>query len=93
MSDETTFTVGELRQQLAIYDDETKLSFDGGLTFGRLKNWGDNEIVMLFAEPQAFLEGAFKKKNPNVKVAFMRIDNVEWDESGVLGGPIDVSIK
>lgn len=93
MSDETTFTVGDLRQQLAIYDDDTKLSFDGGLTFGRVKNCGDDEIVLLFAEPQAFLEKNFKKNNPNVKVAFMRIDNVEWDESGVIGGPINVSIK
>ncbi|GAA4003964.1 hypothetical protein GCM10022279_29890 [Comamonas faecalis] len=93
MSDETTFTVGDLRRELSIYDDDTKLSFDGGLTFGRVKNWGDDEIILLFAEPQAYLEEKFKEKNPNVKVAFMRIDNVEWDESGVIGGPIDVSIK
>lgn len=93
MSDETAFTVGDLRRQLAAYDDDTKLSFDGGLTFGRTKSWGDDEVILLFSEPQAYLDDRFKKKNPNVKVAFMRIDNVEWDESGVIGGPVDVSLK
>ncbi len=93
MSDETTFTIGDLRRELQGLSDDTKLSFDGGLTFGRLKRWGDEEFVLLFAEPQAYLSDAIKKKNPNLKVAFVRIDDVEWDESGVVGGPIDVSIK
>ena len=93
MSEETTFTVGDLRRELQGLSDDTKLSFDGGLTFGRLKRWGDDEFVLLFAEPQAYLPDDFKKKNPNLKVAFIRTDDAEWDESGVVSGPIDVSIK
>ena len=42
MSDETTFTVGDLRRELEFIDDDTKLSFDGGLTFSRLKRWSDD---------------------------------------------------
>jgi len=89
----TTFTVGDLRRQLAVYDDQTKLLFDGDLTFGRLKTWGDSEVILLFAEPQADLSDAIMKKNPNLKVAFMRIDDVESDESGIVSSPINVSVK
>lgn len=90
---DTTFTVGDLRRELQGLSDDTKLSFDGGLSFARLKRWGDDEFVLLFGEAQGFLDEAFKKKNPGVKVVFMRTDDVEWDESGMVGGPIDVSVR
>ncbi|CAG2130764.1 hypothetical protein [Cupriavidus numazuensis] len=86
-------TVGELRRQLDGLDDDVKLSFSGGLTFYRLKRWGDDEFIVEFNEPQADLSDSFKRKNPNVKVAFIDISNVEWDESGVIGGPIDVGVR
>jgi hypothetical protein len=70
-----------------------KLSFDGHLTFGRLKRWSDNEYVLLFNEAQGFMDDAFKKKNPGVQVVFLRTDDVQWDESGVLSAPIDVSVR
>ena len=89
----TTFTVGDLKRELQGIDDNTKLSFDGGLTFGRLKRWGEEECVLLFGEPQGFLDDAFKKRNPSVKVVFIRTNDAEWDESGVLSGPIDVSVR
>lgn len=87
------FTVGELRLHLQAYSDDTKLSFAGGLGFYRVKAWGDDEAFIEFNEPQADLSPAFRKKNPGVKVAFINIDNVEWDESGIAAEPINVSIR
>jgi hypothetical protein len=88
-----TFTVGDLRQQLQGLSDSTKLSFDGGLTFGRLKRWGDDEFVLLFEQPQGALSESFKKRNPGVKVVFVKTDDVKWDESGIVSDPIDVSVR
>lgn len=90
---DTTYTVGDLRRALQGLSDDTRLSFDGGLTFGRLKRWGDDEMVLLFAEPQGFLDDAFKKRNPGVKVVFMRTDDVQWNASGTVGGPVDVTVR
>jgi hypothetical protein len=87
------FTVGDLRSHLDGLDDTVKLSFSGHLTFQRLKRWGDNEFIVEFDEPQAFLSDEFKKNNPNVKVAFIDTSGVELDESGLAGGPIDVEIR
>jgi hypothetical protein len=91
MSEE--FTVGDLRRHLQAYSDDMKLTFAGGLTFYRVKAWGDDEVFVEFNEPQGYLSSEFKKKNPNVKVVFISTDNVEWDESGVVGGPIDVNVR
>lgn len=71
------FTVGDLRRQLKFLDDDVKLSFCGGLTFYRLKHWGDNEFVVEFNEPVAYLSESFKKKNPDVKVAFIDISKLD----------------
>ena len=78
------FTVGKLRRHLKGLDDDVKISFSGGLTFYRLKHWDDNEFVVEFDEPVAYLSESFKKRNPNVKVAFIRVG--EFDESN----PIEV---
>lgn len=89
---DTTFTVGDLRRELKGLSDDTKLSFDGGLTFGRLKRWGDDEFILLFSEPQADLDPKFRKKNPHVKVAFISNEATEWDERGMIG-MVNVSIR
>lgn len=84
------FTVGDLRGQLKFLDDDVKLSFCGGLTFYRLKHWSDNEFVVEFNEPVAHLSESFKKKNPDVKVAF--IDISKLDETNPVG-VIDIEVK
>lgn len=87
------FTVGDLKRHLAGLDDDVTLSFAGDLTFYRLKRIADDEVFLEFNEPQAYLSDSFKKKNPNVKVAFIDTSNVQWDESGIIGGPIDVEVR
>lgn len=72
-----TFTVGELRQHLSGLADETELSFDGGLTFGHLKRWGDDHFVLLFAEMQASLSEEFRKEHENILVSFCKPDTFE----------------
>jgi hypothetical protein len=91
--DDDDFTVGDLRRHLQLFDDDTKLSFSGGLTVYRVKDVGEGNAFVEFNEPQAWLDDAFKQRNPNVKAAFIRIDNVEWDEKGLLGGPVDVAVR
>lgn len=85
-------TVGDLKRQLDGLNDDVKLSFSGGLTFYRLKRWGNEELIVEFNEPQAFLLDSFKKKNPHVKVAFIDTGNTEWDESG-LTGEINIEVR
>lgn len=92
MSD-NTITVGELREHLNGLSDDTKISFAGGLSFYRFKLIADDEVFLEFNEPQAFLEQSFKKKNPNVKVAFIGIDDVAWDEDGITAEPVNVSVR
>lgn len=92
MSDDV-FTVGDLKRQLQGFDDDTILTFSGGLTFYRLKRWGDDKVILEFGEPEGYLEPSFTNRNPNVKVVFIRNDNVEWDESGTVGGPINVAVR
>ena len=74
------FTVGDLRALLDGLDDAAILSFSGRLTFQSLKQWGDSEFVVQFTEQQAYLSEAFKKRNPNVKVAFVETSGVVRDE-------------
>ena len=85
-------TVGYLRDRLEGLGDDVKLLFPGGLTFYRLKRWGDDEYIIEFNEPQADLSDEFKKRHPNIKVAFIDTSDAERDESGLISGPIDVTI-
>lgn len=70
-----TLTVGELKQHLAAYPDDFQLEFDGGLNFYRVKTRGDNLAVVEFNELQAMLSAKFKKKFPEVKVAFCSVES------------------
>lgn len=92
MSTEETMTVGELRAALEGLADDHLLSFSGGLTFYRLKRWSDNEHIVEFNEPEGYLSPAFKKRNPNVKVAFIGTETAEWDENGIVGS-LDVEVR
>ena len=91
MSDHA-MTVGDLKSQLSAFTDDTKLSFAGGLTFYRLKLRGDDEVLVEFNEPQGDLTPGFKKRNPNVKVAFIATESVEWDTSGIIGS-VNVTVR
>ena len=73
-------------------NDDDKIHLPGGLSFYRFKRWGDDEYIMEANEPAAYLSDEFKEKNPGVKVAFMNIDEVEFDEDGVVGSPINVEL-
>ncbi len=68
-------TVGDLKRQLASYDDGDELIFQGGLTFYRLKTRGDKLVQVEFDEIQAILSAKFKKKFPEVKVAFCSFES------------------
>ena len=81
----SNLTVGELRRALAIYNDDDILHLPGGLSFYRIKAWGDNEALLEVGEPLADLSPAFKKKNPHVQCAFIALP--EMDD-----GPISVSV-
>ena len=69
------FTVGDLRRELNGLPDNTKLYFEGGVTFSRLKRWDDDEFIICFSEVQAELSPPFKKKHPKIIVAFARLDD------------------
>jgi hypothetical protein len=86
-------TVGELKEELNLFDDNYKIHLPGKLSFYRIKQRGEEECCIEVNESYAFLSDDFKKRNPNVKVAFISTENVEWDESGIVGGPIDVEIR
>lgn len=86
------FTVGDLKRQLQHLDDGTRLSFGGKLTFYRVKSCGEGEAYIEWNEPQAFLDGHFRTKNPHIQVAFVRLDTAEWQEGSDLA-MIDVAIK
>ena len=72
-------TVGELRRHLNGLPDDTMVSFEGGLTFSRLKKWSDTEQVLIFNEIQVELSPAFKARNPEIIVAFSRIQSENSD--------------
>ena len=65
-------TVGDLRRTLESYPDDAELGFSGGMTFYRLKWRGPNLVMLEFSEPEAYLSPQFRKKNPDVFVAFFR---------------------
>ena len=89
---ENSITVGDLKRSLSGLSDDTKLTFAGGLTFYRVKRWGDDEVFVEFNEPQADLTPEFRMKNPQVKVAFISTDAVEWDKNGMTGS-VNVTIR
>lgn len=90
MTDDS-FTIGDLKRQLAGWPDDTGLSFGGRLTFYRVKRCGDNEAYIEWDEAQAYLDDKFRNKNPYILVAFVRPESVEWQ--GDIIGSVDVSIR
>ena len=91
--EDNLMTVGELKERLQGLSNDTKISFAGGLTFYRFKVVADDEVFLEFNEPQAYLEPSFKKNNPNVKVAFIGIDDIACDENGIASEPVDVTVR
>ena len=89
----TPMTVGELREHLKGLNDSDRIHLPGELSFNELRHRGDNEYIILVEEPEAYLSEDFRERNPHVKVAFIRADNIEWDKTGIVGGPIDVEIR
>jgi hypothetical protein len=64
----------------------------GGLSFYRIKRRGDKFFVLEVNEPEAHLSNTFERKNPHVKVAFIKIDDTEWAEDGISAEPVNVEI-
>lgn len=64
------YTVGELKRLLAGLPDETKISIAGDLHIYRLKRIADDEVFLEFGEFEAELSPQFRKRFPEVKVAF-----------------------
>jgi hypothetical protein len=91
--EENKITVGELKKMLQGHKDDTRISLAGGLTIYRIKTIADDEVFLEFNEPQAYLEPSFRKKNPNVKIAFIAIDDIAWVDDGIAAEPIDVSVR
>jgi hypothetical protein len=85
-------TVGELKRRLQGLDDNTKVSFAGGLTFFDFKRWSNSEFIIEFNEPEAYLTDEFKQRNPHVQVAFIRSDAVDRDADGIIGH-VDVTVE
>lgn len=67
-----SFTVGDLRRQLASYPDDDEIGFEGGLTIGRIKRRGPNLVNIEFAEVQASLDEEYRTENPEVLVVFLK---------------------
>ncbi|GFZ63232.1 hypothetical protein PSE10B_39610 [Pseudomonas amygdali pv. eriobotryae] len=86
------FTVGDMKRKLVGLDDSLELTFSGGLTFYRIKRYGDDEVYIEFDEAVGDLTDAFKKRNPGVKVAFIETSAADWSEDGIVGGPISVTV-
>ncbi len=89
---QSNLNVGELKRQLGNLPDDTQIIFDGNLNFYRVKRWSDTEVIIQFNESQADFTPEFKKRNPNVKVAFISTESTEWDESGIIGS-VNVTIR
>lgn len=86
------YTVGDLRRLLEGLNDDTKLSFSGGMSVYRVKRCGNDEVYIEWNEPFADLDPAFRKRNPHIKVAFVTTDAVDWDKQGLIGS-VDVSVR
>lgn len=72
---EEKFTVADMKLLLAHLPDNDELAFEGGLTISRLKRRGDDLVVVEFNQFQAELSPNFKKKHPEVQVAFCRFES------------------
>jgi hypothetical protein len=92
MTDEA-MTVGELKRHLAGLSDSDSIYLPGNLTFYRIKRRDENKFYIEVNEVEGYLSDKFKKRNPRVKVVFLSTDDVEWDETGIIGGPIDAEVK
>lgn len=68
-------TVGELKRQLSAFSDDHELQLPGGLTFYRFKQRGDDLVVMEVDALEALLSDRFKRKFPEVKVAFCSFES------------------
>lgn len=93
MTDE--LTVADLRSYLDAMEDTDKIEFQGGLQFSQFKRWSDDTHILCFAQPDAYLEQSFKKRNPHVLVAFINndyMDTSEASEDGAILGSINVSV-
>ena len=84
------FTVGDMRRQLEIWDDDDELQLPGGLSFYRLKKRGDSLVVIEVNEPEAYLNPKFKKKNPHIKVAYVHDKPLA---EGEVIAPVNVDIS
>lgn len=89
----TDLTVGDLRRALEGYDKDDEVTFEGGLTFYRIKKRGTHHVVIEFNEPQACLTDAFKKKNPRVKVVYLDASAIQWNKEGTLSAPMDTTVR
>lgn len=74
---EYKFTVGDLKRQLESLDDSDVLEFAGGLTFYRIKRRGEKLQMLEFSEGQAYLDDGFRRLNPHIQVAFLKIEPTE----------------
>ena len=74
---EDKFTVADMKELLAQFNDDDELGFEGGLTISRLKRRGDDLVVAEFHQLQAYLSDKFRKDNPQVQVAFC-----SWESDG-----------
>ncbi len=90
---ENALTVGELKRLIKELAEDVTLTFPGGLTFSRLKRVANDEILIEFNEPQAYLSNSFRRRNPHVKVAFIDTSNVKWDKIGAVGEPVDIEVQ
>lgn len=71
-------TVGDLRQALSGFSDETPLLLGGDLTIYRVKRWGDDgetQALVEFNEIEASLSDRFRNQHPEVVVAFCRFES------------------
>lgn len=86
----SNLTVGQLRRALAHYKDDDVLHLPGGLTYYRIKAWGDDEAVLEVGEALADLSPEFKNENPHVHCAFISPPSMEDDQR--VAGPLSVTI-
>jgi hypothetical protein len=85
-----SFTVGQLRRALAEYADDDMLQLLGELSFYRVKRRGNSLAVLEVNEPLADFSAVFRRRNPNVKCAFMETPQIGEDE--IVSGPHSITV-
>jgi hypothetical protein len=70
----SSITAGDLRRQLEGLPEDTEIIFQGGMTFYRTKWRGENTVQIEFNEVQVPMSKVFRRKYPDVFVAFCRVD-------------------